>query len=293
MSWTDLKELVTETYRCWSDHNAPRLGASLAYYSLLSIAPLMILVVAICGLVFRQSAEQAVLAQTQEYIGSGGASALKMLLDNAHRPRAGIVASIIAVVTLLFGASGVFTELQSSLNAIWDAKPKVSGGVWSLIRQRIGSFLMVLALGALLLLSLLLSATLAIVEKFATNYVPLPPVAGELINLLVSLAVLIVFFALVFKFVPEVPIRWYDVWIGAAVTAVLFVIGKALLAIYFSKAAVGSTYGAAGSLVAFVIWVYYSAQIFFFGAMFTRIFAQRFGSHQRRAKVLSARAQTA
>jgi membrane protein len=284
------KGLLATTYRRWNSHNAPRLGAALAYYSLLSLAPLVILIVAICGLVFdKNMAERSVLGQTGQLIGQAGAATLRTLIASAHRPAAGVFATIIALLTLLFGASGVFLELRESLNSIWDAPPRTSIGWRDMIWQRLISFGMVIALGFLLLLSLLLSAVFAVVEKFATGVVPLPAaIIGEVLNLIISIVALAVLFGLIFKFVPNVPIDWRDVGVGAAVTAILFMIGKSLLALYLTTAAVGSAYGAAGSLVALVVWVYYSAQIFFFGAVFTRVFAESVGSRAGR-KAAAAR----
>lgn len=281
---SELFELLKKTASQWSDHNAPRLGAALAYYALLSIAPLLILIVAICGLVFDKSTtEHQLLNQVQSVVGPSAAKVLQSVLDNAHQKSSGIIASIIALVTLLFGASGVFIELRDSLNTIWDAPPRPSSAWRGLIRQRIASFGMVLALGFLLLVSLALSATLAVVTKFFEGYLPLSAaIWGEVANFIVPLVAISILFALIFKFVPEVPIHWRDVIIGAVATAVLFEIGKALLALYLATAAVGSTYGAAGSLVAFVVWVYYSAQIFFFGAVFTQVYANTVGSHSKR-----------
>ncbi|MDQ2839456.1 MAG: YihY/virulence factor BrkB family protein [Acidobacteriota bacterium] len=279
--------LLKQTASQWSDHNAPRLGAALAYYTLLSIAPLLILIVGICGLVFdKNHAEQQLLTQVRDMVGPSATKSLQAVLNNAHRPGSGIVASVIALVTLLFGASGVFVELRDSLNTIWDAPPKPSSGWRGLIWQRIVSFGMVLALGFLLLVSLVLSATLAVVTNFFDGFVPLrAAILGEAANFIVPLLAISVLFALIFKFVPDVPIRWRDVVIGAIATAVLFQIGKALLALYLATAAVGSTYGAAGSLVAFVVWVYYSAQIFLFGAVFTRVYANTVGSHSQSSQL--------
>ena len=271
--------LVKSTAVRWSDHNAPRLGASLAYYMLLSMAPLLILIVAICGLVFSEvSAQQQVLAQVRAISGAAGERTVAMLIENAHRPQSGAIATIVAFITLLSGASGVFLELRDSLNTIWDAKQSsVSwrGMVW----QRVISFGMVLALGLLLLVSLLLSAGLNIVENFFVGLVPLHfTIMGQIANLVISLVAITALFALIYKFVPDVPIDWRDVFTGALVTAVLFAVGKSLLGWYLGTVGVGSTYGAAGSLVALVVWVYYSAQIFFFGAIFTRVYADTFGS---------------
>lgn len=205
VNWRTLKELMAATYARWSGHDAPRLGASLAYYTLLSIAPLMILLVAICGIVFgRSTAQRDVLAQTGHLVGGSGAVALEMLLSNARQPRTGVLASIIALMTLLFGASGVFMELRKTLNMIWEVPAKNSSGWRDMVGQRLVSFAMVIGLGFLLLTSLLLSAAFAVIERFATGVMPLPAaVIGETLNLFVSLIALTVLFALIYKFVPH------------------------------------------------------------------------------------------
>lgn len=274
-------ELLKEAASQWNQHNAPRLGAALAYYSLLSIAPLLLVIVAICGLAFdKNTAERQLLDQVQSMVGPASAKALQFILANTHRKGSGILASIIALITLLFGASGVFVELRDSLNTIWNAPSPLASTWRNLIWQRVVSFGMVLALGFLLLVSLVLSAALAVVTKFFEGYLPLrAAIWGEVANFIIPLLAISILFALIFKFVPEVPIHWRDVTIGAVATAVLFEIGKALLALYLATAGVGSTYGAAGSLIAFVVWVYYSAQIFFFGAIFTHAYANSEGSH--------------
>ncbi len=279
-------DLVKQTASEWVGHNAPRLGAALAYYTLLSIAPLLILVVAICGLVFdKTTAEHQLLNQVQEMVGPSAATSLKTVLDNAHQTGSGILASLIAITTLLFGASGVFIELRESLNTIWNAAQRSSSTWRDMVWQRLVSFGMVLALGFLLLVSLLLSAALAVVTKFFEGYLPVHATLwGEVANFLVPLVAISVLFALIFKFVPDVAIGWRDVFVGAIATAILFQIGKALLGLYLATAAVGSPYGAAGSLVAFVVWVYYSAQIFFFGAVFTKVYADQVGSRSGRVK---------
>ncbi len=276
-------ELVKTTAAKWDEHNAPRLGAALAYYSLLSIAPLLVLVIAICGIVFdKTTAEHQLLTQVQHAAGSTAASTLKSLLNNAHHVGKGILASVIALATLLFGASGVFLELRDSLNTIWDAPPPSTSTWKSLVWRRIVSFGMVLALGFLLLISLILSAVLAVVLKFFESYIPVQAaIWGEVGNVVVPLVAISLLFALIFKFVPDVKIDWRDVGIGAVATAILFEIGKALLSLYLTTTAVGSTYGAAGTIVAFVVWVYYSAQIFFFGAIFTQVYAEKLGSRRK------------
>ncbi|MBV8864270.1 MAG: YihY/virulence factor BrkB family protein [Acidobacteriaceae bacterium] len=274
-------ELLKQTGSQWNDHNAPRLGAALAYYALLSTAPLFVLIVAICGLAFdKNTAKDQLLTQVQSMVGPPAAKAMQSVLENAHQKGSGILASIIALITLLFGASGVFVELRDSLNTIWDAPSSPSSSWRNFVWQRLVSFAMVLALGFLLLVSLVLSAILAVIINFFEGYLPLnAAIWGEVANFALPLIAISILFALIFKFVPDVPINWRDVIIGAIVTAVLFEIGKALLALYLATTAVGSPYGAAGSIVAFVVWVYYSAQIFFFGAIFTHVYANTVGSH--------------
>jgi membrane protein len=284
MERTEAWELLKQTSRDWSGHNVPRLGASLAFYTLLSLAPLLILVVTICALVFTKSmAEASLVQQAQDVLGATGAKALQSLIENSHEAKSGIVATIIALITLLFGASGVFVELRDSLNLIWDVKANSRAGWRGMVWQRLTSFGMVLALGFLLLVSLILSAGLGLFEKFFTGLIPVnTAILGETANFIISLLAIAVLFGLIFKFVPEKAIAWRDVIVGAVATAVLFTLGRTLLALYLSTAGVGSTYGAAGSLVALVVWVYYSAQIFFFGAIFTRVYAERCGSYASR-----------
>jgi membrane protein len=251
----------------------------------LSLAPLVTLMVALCALVFSgPAAENKLIAEVRGLAGYAQAQTLKSFLDNAHHPGTGILASIIALMTLLFGASGVFVELRDSLNAIWDA-PKPQSSSWrDMVAQRLLSFAMVLGLAILLAGSLILSAALTVIERFFGGVISLhTAVVGEIANHAVSVAALALLFALVFRFVPVVRIRWRDVVVGAIVTAVLFEIGKALLALYIATAGVGSTYGAAGSLIALVVWVYYSAQILFFGAAFTRVYADTYGSRAARS----------
>jgi len=271
--------LLKETYNKWSEHEAPRLGASVAFYSLLSFAPLLLLATAVIALVFDQNrAQGALVSEARQLIGDSGAQTVQSLLKNAQKPSSGIFATIVAFITLLFGASGVFTELQSALNIIWGAKPKDASGFATIVRQRLFSFGMVLSVGFLLLTSLLASAALAYIGHAFGQLVPLPPFILEAINFVVSFVVIAVLFALMFKYVPDAPVWWSNAAVGAIGTALLFTIGKWLLGLYLGKASVGSTYGAAGSLVAVIVWIYYSAQIFFFGAEFTHVYAESRGS---------------
>ncbi|MBV9761556.1 MAG: YihY/virulence factor BrkB family protein [Acidobacteriaceae bacterium] len=266
--------LLKDTYSRWSEHNAPRLGASVAFYSILSFAPLLVLATAIIGFVFgHENAHGALVSEARQLIGDRGAETAESLLKSADKPATGTFASIIAFVTLLFGASGVFTELQAALNVMWDAPKKQSSGLMSLIKERLFSFGMVLSVGFLLLVSLLLSSALGFIGHSFGQLLPLPAFVLQILNFALSFVVVTVLFALMLKYLPDVAISWRQVIVGAIGTALLFTIGKFLLAIYLSKAGVGSTYGAAGSLVAVVVWIYYSAQIFFFGAEYTRVHA--------------------
>jgi len=276
----DALSMLREAASKWNAHNAPRLGASLAYYTLLSLAPLSILLVAICGLVFtRSAAESSLLGQLQGIVGHSAANTLRTVLDTAHHRRSGAIAGVVAVVVLFFGASGVFVELRDSLNLIWDAHSSGWRGWRDLAAQRLTSFVAVLGLGFLLLISLVLSAALGVLGRFFGGFIPAgAAVGGETLNLVISPLAVAALFALIFKFVPEVPIAWRDVVVGAIVTSILFSVGRVALSFYLRTAGVGSAYGAAGSVVAFVVWVYYSAQIFFFGAILTRVYADKYGS---------------
>jgi membrane protein len=304
MTFKAFVELLKRTALKWIDCNAPRLGASLAFYMLLSLAPFLIFLVAICGFVFSvATAQERLLAEVHALAGPAGERTIRMLIASAAQPKSGIVATAIALATLLFGASGVFLELRESLNTIWDA-PKRGSSTWawrSFVHQRLSSFGMVIGLALMLTLSFILSAALAVFERFFVGFFPVHvAVLGEIANLAFSLVAIAVLFGLIFKYVPDVPIAWRDVGIGAAFTAILFTIGKWILGVYFSRVGVGSTYGAAGSLVALIVWVYYSAQIFFFGAIFTHEYATKFGSRavnrtssEPESAQLNARSQTA
>ncbi len=273
----NLWSLLKETATCWSDHEAPRMGAAVAYYAVLSMAPLVIISIAIASLAFgREIAEGQIVYQVRATVGEPGAQVIQNVLQNARQPSSGIIATILGLATLLIGASGVFVELRSSLNIIWEVPkdPKTSG-IMQTLRYYIFSFAMVLTIGFLLLISLLLSTFLEIFERWLAGLVPAPPIAAKLLNASLSFVIISILFALIYKFVPNAKIAWTDVAHGAIATALLFTLGKALLALYIGKMSVGNAYGAAGSLIALLVWVYYSAQIFFFGAEFTHIYARR------------------
>lgn len=268
--------ILRQTFYSWNYHDAPRLGAALAFYTILSMAPLVILVVALAAMVFGHStAQDQILGEVRDLIGQAGADAVKNTIEHAREPASGFFATAVGVVTLFFGASGVFIELRSALNTIWEVKMPDEGGVLGLIKQRFFSFGMVLAIGFLLLVSLLLSAALAAAGLFFSELLPMPESALGAVNFLVSFAATAVLFALIFKYVPDKSIAWREVRMGAVATAFLFTIGKALIGLYLGKASVGSAYGAAGSLIVVIVWVYYSSQIFFFGAEFTHQLAKR------------------
>lgn len=277
--FTGLIRLFRETFSDWNRHNAPQLGAALAYYSTLSLAPLLVIAVAVAGLVLGPDAVRGNIRwQMQDLVGSRGAEIIQTALQNAYKPATGVLATCLGVVTLFFGASGVFNELRTSLNWIWEAPQKPGSGLLTMVKQQFFSFAMVLSIGFLLLVSLLLSAALAAIGKLFAGFLPLPEPVLHLLSLLVSFVTITGLFALIYKFVPDVKLQWRDVWIGAAVTSLLFSIGKFLIGLYLGKAGVGSAYGAAGSLVIVLVWIYYSSQIFYFGAEFTRIYARQHGS---------------
>ena len=274
-------ELIKQSVSNWNEVNAPRLGAALAFYTTLSIAPLLVLSVWIAGLVFRGQAEAVhgqIMAQMQSIVGAQAGATLQTLLLDASNLSKGTWAAVVGLVTLLIGASAVFGELHDSLNQVWGVKPNSASGVMGMVRSRFFSFALVFGIGFLLLVSLLLSAAIAAAGKFVGQLLPLPEAVLQLGRILMSFIAVTLLFALLYKVVPDVHIQWRDVWIGAAVTSLLFSIGKFLIGLYLGKASVGSAYGAAGSLVVFLVWVYYSAQIFFLGAEFTHVYAERHGS---------------
>lgn len=267
--WQNLRT----TASTWSDHEAPRLAAALAFYSILSLAPLVIIAVGIAAIVFgRVSAQTQITGQVEALIGIEGGNAVRGMLEHAGEPASsGIFASVLATLTLLFGAAGVFGELRSALNKIWDLEPEPSTGLWNTVRERLFSVGMVLAVGFLLLVSLLLNAVLAAVGKLCIQVLPLPEIALSALNFLISFIAITILFALIIKYVPKREIDWKDVCVGAAATAFFFTLGKYLIGLYLGKTAVGSAYGAAGSLVVVIVWIYYSSLVFLFGAEFTRV----------------------
>ena len=273
-----LWHLAKEAASDWSHDHAPRLGAALAYYTVFSLVPFLVVVIALTGLVFGQEAAQsAILGQIADLVGEQSAAAIKDMIQRADKPSTGLLATGLAIVTLLLGASGVFGQLQDALNTVWGVEPKEGRGVWGFIKDRFLSFVAVLGTGFLLLVSLILSSALAAAGKWFSSWLPLPEAVLHLVNFAVSFVVITGLFALIFKILPDAQVAWRDVWIGAALTAALFTIGKFALGLYLGKSNVASGYGAAGSLVLVLLWVYYSAQIMLFGAEFTQVYANRLG----------------
>lgn len=271
--------LVKETARDWSDDHAARLAAALAYYTLLSVAPLLILVIAIAGLVLDDEAARGLIAsEIGAVVGPRAAESIQTVIQNARGPVRGGLGAAFGVVALLLGASGVFGELQASMNTIWEVEPRPGRGIGGAIKDRFFSFTMVLGVAFLLLVSLVLSTALAAIGEFLATHLPGGEAVWHLLNTMFSVGLVAVLFGLIFKVVPDVEIEWRDVWVGALATSVLFTLGKYALALYLGKSAVGSVYGAAGSLVALAVWVYYSAQILFLGAEFTQVHARHRGA---------------
>jgi len=265
--------LFKETFAAWQADKASRLAAALAYYAIFSLAPMLLLAIALVGLIFGDDAAQNQVAEAlDDAVGPEAAQVIQGAIANASEPSSGILASIIGLATLLLGASGFFGALQDALNTIWDVTPQ-AGGIKGVIKQRLLQFLMVLLIGFLLLLSLVAS----VVVSALINFLQLGDFL-QYINLIVSFALITLLFALVYKVLPDVEISWRDVWVGAAVTSLLFTIGKFLIGLYLGSSTVGSAYGAAGSLIVLLVWIYYSAQVFLMGAEFTKIYAQQFGS---------------
>jgi membrane protein len=290
LRFRNLRSIVAESITCWLAHNASSLGAALAFYTLFSIAPILIIALAIAGWVFGpHTAETELLGQLQALTGSAGGDALRNLLNSAHYSDKKGMAAVVGIVTLVVGATSVFGELQHALDVIWEtgARKKESGW-WKVIRARLLSFGMVLGVGFLLLVSLIASAVLAAVggwleSKFGGLQIVLP-----LLDVAVSFGMTVVLFALIYKYVPHAQIAWRDVWTGAVVTAFLFTIGKFLIGLYLGRSSFNGAYGAAGSLIVLLLWIYYSAQIFLLGAEFTRVFAYSQGSHVASAGTLHA-----
>ena len=277
-----LWSLLKQTLAAWSEDDAPSMGAALAYYSLFSIGPLLVIVIAVMGLVFGEDvARRDVMAQLSEMMGPQNAEAVQDLLERAGRSGEGGMAAAISLGVLLVGATTVFAELQNSLDRIWRSPTpdkSTSNGLWTWIRARLLSFGLILGIGFLLMVSLVASAALSAFGGWWQPWLVGWEILARVLDVGLSLAVLTAGFAMIYKFMPTVRIPWRDVWIGAAVTAVLFTIGKLAIGAYIGRSEVASQFGAAASLAVLLVWVYYAAQVFLMGAEFTRVYAHLHGS---------------
>lgn len=285
---SQLGSLLAATWDNFLLHNVPRLGASLAFYTMLSLAPLLVVVVAVAGWAFgREAAVGQLVWQIQDLVGYEGAQAVKALLTASHKPASGGIAAFLGLLTLFMGASSAIAELRDALNIIWNAPARNSCGplenIVAILKDRTLAFAMVLGIGFLLLVSLAINAALAALGGYFQSYLPANEWTLQAISFLISFIVVTFLFALIYRVLPDIYIAWTDVALGAAITSLLFTVGKTLLGLYLGKAAFMSTYGAAGSLVVLLLWVYYSAQIFFLGAEFTHTYAERYGSHPSEA----------
>jgi membrane protein len=266
----------------WQNDYAPSMGAALAYYTTFSAAPLLLIVVSVAGLVFGpEAARGEIFAQLRGMLGEEGAVAIQGLLESVSKPKEGVFATIVGVVVLLIGATTVFAELQDSLDRIWRAPVRTrSSGLWSLLRARVLSFGMIMGIGFVLMVSLVVSAALSALGNWWAPLFGAWELTLQVVNLLVSFGLVTLIFAMIYKIMPRVKVEWRDVWIGAAVTSLLFSIGKLLIGLYIGKSGITSGFGAAGSLAVVLVWVYYSAQIFLLGAEFTWVYAHSHGSRR-------------
>ena len=283
--------MTTQSVTAWLDDYAPSMGAALAFYTLFSLAPLLIIAIAVAGFFFgKEAASGEIVAQIESVVGFEGALAVQGVLRSASKPAQDILATLVSFVTLIIGATSVFAELQSALDRIWRAPaPLNANGVWALLRARILSLGLVLGLGFLLLVSLILGAAIAAFGKWSGGLLEGWGALLHAVNFCLSFAVATALFAMLFKLMPRASVAWRDVWVGAAVTAMLFEIGKLLIGLYLGKTGIASSFGAAGSLVVLLIWVYFSAQIFLLGAEFTWVYSHEYGSRAGRPEAQSAR----
>ena len=275
MHFNRFYQLVKKSVNAWIDDYAPSMGAAISYYTIFSLAPLLIIVIAVAGAVFGQEAVQGqIVAQLSGLIGKDGASAVQGLIKSASDPAKGVVASVVSFVVLAVGATTVFAELQSALDRIWHVPEKAKpSGIWGLVRSRFLSFGLVLGLAFMMMISLVVSAGLAAFGSWSSGLVRGWEVLLQVLNVVVSLFITTLLFAMIYKLMPSVKIAWRDVWVGAAVTSVLFEVGKLGIGLYIGKSGVTESFAAAGSLVVLLAWVYYATQIFLLGAEFTKVYA--------------------
>ena len=282
MKLNEAWRLVKQAAAAWMEDRAPSMGAALSYYTVFSIAPLLLIVIAVAGLVFgAEAAQGAIVAQLQGLLGEGGARTIQDLLRSVSEPKESVAATIVGGVLLLIGATTVFAELQIALDRVWEVPERARpSGLWGFLRARLLSFGMILGIGFLLLISLVISAAISALGDWWGPLFGAWETLAQVVNFAASFALVTVMFALIYRFMPDKRIEWHDVWIGAAVTALLFTIGKTLIGLYIGKSSVTSGFGAAGSLAVLLLWVYYSAQIFLLGAEFTWVYTHRYGSRR-------------
>ena len=287
----DIGGIFVQSVTAWMDHSASSLGAALAFYTLFSVAPVLIIALSVAGYFFGpHTAETELLVQLRDLTGSAGAEAVRGVLASAQYSDKKGMAAVVGIVTLIVGATSVFGELQHALDVIWSSARKPDAGWWDMVRRRLLSFGMVLGVGFLLLVSLITSAVLAAFAGWMEARLPGLALTLPILDVLLSFAMTVLLFAMIYKYIPRETITWRDVWVGAAVTAFLFTGGKSLIGFYLGRSSFSGAYGAAGSLVVLLMWVYYSAQIFLLGAEFTRAFAYSRGSHVSTLGVLNAAA---
>jgi membrane protein len=276
---------LKEAARRWSEDHAAQLGASLAYYAIFAVGPLLLIAIALAGLFFgRDAAQHRIVAVLTDYVGQSGAQAIEGIILRSSRTSSSVVGAIAGLLILLFGATTMFGQLDDALNIIWRVKRESTSGWRAFVRQRLLSLLMVLGTGFLLLVAVFASAALSVVGRFFSDRLPGGAWLWRVLNFLFQFGVITLLFSLIFKILPRsVKRKWRDVWASALITAVLFTIGRFVLALYLGRGNIGSPYGAAGSLIGLLVWIYYAAQILFFGAELTHVYAERFGSRRKEA----------
>jgi len=270
--------LVRDTFYNWSEDRASTLGAALAFYTIFSLAPILIIIVAVVGFILGQvSVHSYILRELAKFVGQNNAEYVMQTIQSSYQATSGIRATIVAVILILVGATTVCVMLKDALNTMWNAEPS-SSSIWDIIKDRLWSLLIVVFGGGFLLLSMVISSLLSATSLYLSNYINIPFNLLGWLNYSISLILLALLFALLFKVLPDVEITWKDVWIGGAITALLFTLGRFLLGLYMARSTISSAYGAAGSLVVLLLWVYYCAQIIFLGVEFTQVYAERYGS---------------
>lgn len=272
--------LTRDAFFQWVDVNPFQMGAALAYFTLFSMAPVLLIAIAVAGLVFgREASQNQIIGLIEDVVGAQSAGVIQAIIESAGQtPDSGFFATAIGMIFLLLGAAGVVGQLQDSLNTIWRVVPEAGRGIIGFLQDRLVSYSMVLSVGFLLLVSLVLSALLSALSRILGGFLPIEAVTAHILDIVISFAFITLLFAVIYKFVPNVRIAWGDVWIGAATAALLFSLGKFLIGFYLGHSTVTSIYGAAGSLVTLLLWVYYSSLMFFFGAELTQVYAKRYGS---------------